>query len=627
MTALGFLAATIFGTSLPAAQGVSFSMAGNDVPAEFKSAPAREVSGFVEGDWTLPVVEGKFGVPVLNLSSAEILRRQPGEKATPFRVKVFILRRVERLEIDAKQVVNPVSLWMEDSHVAAAESALARAFASFQALHPLRVVPSVEITGDLGSQAAGYAEARVNRAEFDAEDGVYRGPFNATLVVGPSEDVAPGEALALGPDLASNALAKLEAALAGEELTAKHGAMPELPSDLRGRILCRRAGDIQVLGVDLEVARFVAPRLDAPVPLGVGGGRAYYATKVYGTAGDDLSFLTGKPEKREVPGYAEPAALGIAAPSAGDRAKAEVLASLTAPTKELGDLLIAPNPYLQVNACRVFQRLKDPVAMTLLQGALLSPSLLVAGEAVRAIAYQGGESADGALANVARSCPDDRSRILAAEAIAKPGDNRQNSVLATLLTCVTEAGRAQGVEVLGKVGTKESDTIALAFLRDVSPQVRLAVAKMVKPSEELIAKGLLWSAVNDPSEAVRSACLARLLGCPFPEIAADALRAWKGEVAPVRIHVLDQVQDLALARSALADSTPEVRAAAWRAVARLEPNLVESGLTLKEGEQDPLVLRTVASLNRRLPARIEEILAKSPDLAVKVLLKLRTGTN
>lgn len=476
-----------------------------------------------------------------------ILGRVPVFRPEPdFRVKAFLRLSVERVVTGPDGLPMP---WDEGLDEEKARRELAAAVLKLEGVLKRKVKLDTEVC----EFHFDPRRARVNGADFDAEDGVYRGPFDLVLTVGPGD----------------SAETQLLAANRARELRTKFGLWPL-------RATAAKVTKIPVGELGETVVPLAVTDLDEAVVAEAGG---------------------WAPRAAVVPKLTE-----------AEVARRKELEALMTPSRQLAEDLRSDSMNIRFSACRVFTRLKDPAAFPLLRAAMLGASPLVSQMAVRAIKFQGGVEAEAHLIDIVRSAPDDLSRLEAAQGLAVKGDNGYNSVLATLLTCKTAFGRAESVRVLAKIGTPETAIVAVTFLRDTEPEVRLAVVSSVPMTTELPAKAALYAAINDPSEAVRAAACGRLRQSEFPEIRAEAERALRGENAFVRAGALEFATQAQIFE-ALSGPSSDVRRVAWSKTDR----------ALDAEESDKEVLREIAAFPGELPVKLRERLSKIDDPVVSLL--------
>lgn len=394
-----------------------------------------------------------------------------------------------------------------------------------------------------------------NQEPFEAEDGTYFGPFEATFTV--TDPAQAPAALAIARRLA--------------KLRESRGLWPLRIPPVTACPLSPVIPDDQVLAVcgGMTVAILRAPTSDITA-----------------------------------------SALPIVAITETERKRRAELENLKAPTKEVAEDLRSDSMPIRLSAIRVFQRLKDPVSPTLLRAAMTYASPLVSAEAVKALVYQGRADLPEMLIDIVRSVPDDASRLEAARALAKPGDNAHNAILATLLTAKTVRGRQDSVQVFATINTPESRMLAATFLRDVSASVRHAVVSLIEPREEVPAKAILYAGINDISEAVRGVALGRIAAGSDQKRAQEAAVALAADTPSARAFALPYLGQAAVTK-ALADPSPKVRRKAW--------SLTAQAVDATETDRD--VLREIAIFPGELPPGLNQLIENSTDPLVRILRK------
>lgn len=231
-------------------------------------------------------------------------------------------------------------------------------------------------------------------------------------------------------------------------------------------------------------------------------------------------------------------------------------------------------------AADVLTRVPAPEMVPNLIENMKGGSAWVATFCARAIAFQNQPDGWAALRRALEVGPFDHTRLAAIEQISKLGDASYAGSLSVAYASKSWAVRKAAVEALGQIHTREANIIALTFLRESEPAVRLAVVAQADPTFDLAARRMLYAAVNDPSEEVRAMAAVRLIGgATDAAIRTEAIRSTREDSPYVRRVLLEflianPTKDAEqVIGESLDDVDPEVRVAAIAAWAKLpQPN-------------------------------------------------------
>ncbi len=271
------------------------------------------------------------------------------------------------------------------------------------------------------------------------------------------------------------------------------------------------------------------------------------------------------------------------------------------------------NATLRLTALSVLSRIKLPEAEQALIDLAQSSLVPVAGLATRALAFQDTDAAWSAIRQMAEHGPFDHNRRFAAEELALKPDPAMAASLNYLIAHSWSA-RLAGVKALGKIHSTSAAVILAAMLQtEIDPVVRLGIAQVADASIELVARRLLYAAVNDPYQWVRSACYKKLIDSPIKSIQDEALKGVRDEAVGVRIDLLRAMaagakEDYRPAlRLAVTDPVARVRAAALRAFATLpgpvEPNEVKNVMEDQDPEVHKALLQLAKAKGFQVPVR------------------------
>lgn len=282
------------------------------------------------------------------------------------------------------------------------------------------------------------------------------------------------------------------------------------------------------------------------------------------------------------------------------------------------------NAKVQLNALRLLARNPRPADLAVLTQLSANVNHWVARYALDGLVKLGTPEAREAVLTAAASGPMEANRGYAASLIDPKGaDSSVPTQISRLFAARSWRAREDAVRALGKFGTPQSQVILISFLLDPEPLVRLAVVESADPKNELVARRLQWTAVNDASDEVRAQTLLKLMKSGVAGLEEEGRRGVRDESRYVRLQVLRQLEgepSRGALRLAVADADPEVRALAtakFRSLGDVSAAEIETALN----DPHPLVQREVVELLSSRPAlRSEAVLARlrssvDPDVA------------
>lgn len=217
-------------------------------------------------------------------------------------------------------------------------------------------------------------------------------------------------------------------------------------------------------------------------------------------------------------------------------------ATTTAPVKALVPMLDDRSDMVALNAAARFQKLKSPEAEPSLIKLASGPNPRVSEEAMKALAFQETETAKGAIRNILDNSPYEHNRAAAAEVIAAWKSTLDAGAISRLLAASSWQVRLRATQLLAGLPGEVPKDILITFLNDVSPEVRLSTTELEDPKLELPCRRMLWSAVNDPSDAVRAASYIQLLNSPIAKYRQEGQKGVKDDSPWVRAQVQKALQ-------------------------------------------------------------------------------------
>jgi HEAT repeat protein len=337
-----------------------------------------------------------------------------------------------------------------------------------------------------------------------------------------------------------------------------------------------------------------------------------------------------------LPTYALPA--GVRPEASSDQPEARALAaaklsqdSTSAEKSGVEFMLSAREDFVRLNAAQAFTRVKDPNAEAGLTGLLPSYNTRLLGVALRALAFQGSDTAWATISHMVEGGRYDYGRQVATELVAMRNDPKNSISLSTMMTARSWQARLASAVAIGVQKDLASQTILMALMQETDPAVRLAVAQYANPELDRIAHDLLWPAVNDPSEEVRAACDIGLIRSSKDEYRQEGFKGVRDDGVYVRLAVLGELQShpnaayRAPLRIAVTDSNASVRAKALRAFAVQPGDIATQEISTVLDDKDPQVQIALVDLAKakgiKLPPATIEMLKASVDPTVSAEAK------
>ena len=158
-------------------------------------------------------------------------------------------------------------------------------------------------------------------------------------------------------------------------------------------------------------------------------------------------------------------------------------------------------------------------------------------------------------------------------ASAKTAEARFAGTLSVLASSRSWQTRAAAARALGGMSGQEPAIVRLSFLQDVHPAVRVAAAMAADCGQSLVAQRLMWTAVNDASDAVRLAAYESLAKAADPNVRREGFKGVRDDSVWVRGRF---VWNLQLVETPLPESVPALLAA----TADVDPKVVKNALVV-----------------------------------------------
>jgi hypothetical protein len=224
--------------------------------------------------------------------------------------------------------------------------------------------------------------------------------------------------------------------------------------------------------------------------------------------------------------------------------------------------------------------------------------------AIQALKSQADDKAWSQIASVAIRGPFGANYMFAAEALAEKKEDVTLELLGLSLLSLSWHARLAAVKTVNQIETEQAAIVASATLSspEPDPAVRFAIASKPRPGSELLARRLLFAAVNDESEWVRAKSYLALIDSPTVEIRDQALRGVRDESVAVRLALLSAMAKSPkdhyrpALRTAVVDGAAVVRAAALRAFAVQPGEVVSAEVQNTLTDPNPLVRAALLEL-------------------------------
>ena len=284
-------------------------------------------------------------------------------------------------------------------------------------------------------------------------------------------------------------------------------------------------------------------------------------------------------------------------------------------------------------AMNAIQKLPRPLSVTL-RAALTSAASSIEGRvaqlAVRRLASEPDATTPTEMRRIMQFGITDAARVEAALVVAQGVDPKEAGYISVLLGDRRAAVRRGGLKALAKLKGREAGIIRMAYITQVDPMLKSIVTDSSDPNDEYQMRKLLWSAVNEPWDAVRLKSCLKLIQSNVPEFRKDGYRGIKDDSIGVRLSI-----SVALAntpteahrdalRLAVVDSDSRVRANGLRGLAQLGPVSTDEIQNLF-ADPYPAVQFQLISASKAgkvtLPADTVKMLKASPFAGIRAAAK------
>lgn len=231
-------------------------------------------------------------------------------------------------------------------------------------------------------------------------------------------------------------------------------------------------------------------------------------------------------------------------------------------------------------AMNAIQKLPRPMSVTL-RAALTTAASSIEGRvaqlAVRRLASEPDATTPTEMRRIMQFGITDAARVEAAQFVAQGVDPKEAGYISVLLGDRRASVRRGGLLALAKLKGREAGIIRMAYITQVDPMLKVIVTDASDPTDEYQMRKLLWSAVNEPWDAVRLKSCLKLIQSNVPEFRKDGYRGIKDDSIGVRLSISSFLANNATEahrdalRLAVVDSDSRVRANGLRGLAQLGP--------------------------------------------------------
>lgn len=287
--------------------------------------------------------------------------------------------------------------------------------------------------------------------------------------------------------------------------------------------------------------------------------------------------------------------------------------------------LASPESAVQSASSALFASVKDSTVEAQLHVLARSQSVSVAYAACEALAFQGTDQALSFLRSVAVNGPFDLNRQVALSAMRRHGVSGDAGQLWRPLGARSWRARRAATQLVGRrpKGDRDREVTLLTMLMDGEPAVRHTAASLLDADDDLPRQRLLYFAFNDPSEAVRMACVERLLIAKDPATKLELHKLVRDDSEFFASWVISRLaqgtdsKELDAIRLAAVDPRPNVQACALMAMAGRKGDWTADDVkpTLKADARrvDEALLRVAADRRDLVPTEVLKRIASGKD--------------
>jgi hypothetical protein len=252
-----------------------------------------------------------------------------------------------------------------------------------------------------------------------------------------------------------------------------------------------------------------------------------------------------------------------------------------------------------------------------------SVNVRIAGLAVQRLAELGTPTGKAEILRLITASPFEHVKQVAAIEVGKLGDAKDAPVLSRLFGSRSWQTRMAGAAAVNMLPGDQAAVIAMTFLQENDPMVRLAATQGARVENPTVLRRLLWSAVNDPSDAVRAESAWKLINSGKEKEVAEGYKSVRDDSVGVRLELLQRLSSnpaeshRGALRIAVVDLSARIRAAALNALAKQPGEVVLDEVSNTFNDKFPIVQLALLDLartkNLKLPANAVENLRASID--------------
>ncbi|HWD37947.1 MAG TPA: hypothetical protein VG944_03810 [Fimbriimonas sp.] len=305
------------------------------------------------------------------------------------------------------------------------------------------------------------------------------------------------------------------------------------------------------------------------------------------------------------------------------------------PSPQLLNLLKDSEAFVRLNALQKYIAHPDPSAeAAITDDAMHSIDGPVGAAAVDALWKLGTDTAKATIHQIILTGVTEQGKAEAASVLTEGKDAAEAVNLIVLQDTRALATQIATVYALSRLPGANASLIRWTFVMKVDPELRLAVTRTSDPNDPYQWKKLLWSSVNEESDAVRLESDQLLISSKDPTAHAGGEVAVKDDSLGVRIQFLrylaahpDEANRNAV-RQAVTDRSARVKAAAILAFAALPKGAQADELGAALTDTHPVVQLALIELakkrNFRLPDEVVASIRQSGDPQVRAAAQTLT---
>jgi HEAT repeat protein len=323
--------------------------------------------------------------------------------------------------------------------------------------------------------------------------------------------------------------------------------------------------------------------------------RAKFATAPVEVLFDDFEVIDDDPNAKPDAPEARP---NMDSESAYERALGLQALTADSPATELDKaikLLTDPTDLVRINAAAVFTRAKYAAAEPGLIGKAMDPNVFVGVYALKALHNQGTPTAQAAIRRILDIAPDDARRGVAIELLTESKDPKLAGPVSTSIIRASRDSKLAAIKALGEMEGEQPALILTAFLSQEDPWTRLTAVQYSDISYPAVRRQILYTAVNDTSDLIRATAYKKLLAAADAPTRAEGAKGARDEGLNTRLEVVEAMganpteEWRNALRTAVVDSSAQVRAAAIRAIAKLPNGVKVEEIENTLGDKHPWV--------------------------------------